>query len=384
MPFSWKKKSRCNRFHQLVADHLQSPKHGGSLVVETGFPTSLIDLYVRNRSRFRKSATNKQTEFDSPSPLSPSSGVFVDLNNLSSSVTDYRESDEIIEEDVIVAANDGEIDPEIDNSTENEVKKSVVEIDNSSENYVKKSGVMLMLNHILVVLFILVLALGTKRFTVGITVSAFVLLFIELVGEPMLLRRLCSIRPSESSDHETENVNSSKKNASVVCREVMEIEEVEAKQEVRSENGVDEARSEVLMEVMPKSSRRAIMKSKMKKLVPKKLRKSSMGSKDDISCEFKEEKVMKHVQDVKPLVISSECSDIKGETFCILKQENDKIDCSNKEKVRESQQNSGYLVLCLIVLVGLIGGRVLALVLSLSWCLILKRLQWRNVKFPIL
>ena len=55
MPLPWKKAKKYNRITQLVAEHLNSPKHGGSLVVETGFPTSLVDLFVKNRDRLKKS-----------------------------------------------------------------------------------------------------------------------------------------------------------------------------------------------------------------------------------------------------------------------------------------------------------------------------------------
>ncbi|CAB4306998.1 unnamed protein product [Prunus armeniaca] len=44
---------RVNRISQFVAD-LQSPKRGGSLVVQTGFPTSLVDLFVKNRDHLKK------------------------------------------------------------------------------------------------------------------------------------------------------------------------------------------------------------------------------------------------------------------------------------------------------------------------------------------
>ncbi|KAI3678195.1 hypothetical protein L6452_37480 [Arctium lappa] len=388
MPFSWKKKTRCSRFSQLVADHLQSPKHGGSLVVETGFPTSLIDLYVRNRSRFRKSSTKKQT------PLSSSSDSLVDLNNLSSGASDYREIDEIIEEDVV----GGNV--EIHDS-------SIIEVESSVE--------MAKLNPVLVaalkVLFFVVLILGTKRFKFGITVSAFLLFFLELVGKP-LLGRSSLIRPVvdsnsktlfESSIHGTKNIKDSKENSTLfVCREVVEIEEqVDSQKEVRSEKELDEVRSEVLMEISHKSSRKALMKSRMKKLVPKKLRKSSMGSKAEITCglKLKEEETVKCGQDLKPLVFSSECSASKLEILCVSKQKQNKIveiegpsssstmpseiDCSNKKLGKESQQNCGCLILCLIVLIGLIGGRFLALVLALSWGLIQKKSPWRNVKFPI-
>ncbi|KAI3507657.1 hypothetical protein L1887_22646 [Cichorium endivia] len=401
MPFSWKKKTRCTRFSQLVADHLQSPKRGGSLVVETGFPTSLIDLYVRNRGRFRKSSAKKQRENDSQTSLSTSTSsssvMLVDPNKLSFGASDYMGTDEIIEEDVVA---DGM------------VSDGQIEIENPSKSEVGRSSEMAKLNPVLVaalkVLFMLVLALGAKKFTVGITLSAFLLFFLESVAKP-LLGRSSLIRPStdsktlfESDFHETKNTNSSKENTTlVVCSEVLEIEEqVELKEEVRSEKELDEVRSEVLMEIRHKTSRRAILKSRMKKLVPKKLHKSSMGSKVKSSGDFKEQETVKCVQDLKPNFCSAS-SDSKGETVCVRKQEQDKlveiegrsssssltfsneIDYNDKDKGRESQQNSGYLVLCLIVLIGLIGGRILALVLALSWCLMLKKSQWRNVKFPI-
>ncbi|KAI3806458.1 hypothetical protein L1987_22365 [Smallanthus sonchifolius] len=375
MPFGWKKKTttRCNRFSRLVADHLQSPKRGGSLVVETGFPTSLIDLYVRNRGRFRRSSAKKQRGNDSPTPLSspppspptspsPSSGLnvdshnlssysLVDSNNLSSRGSDHRGIDEIIEEDVVLGTGMVASDDEIQNSTKIDVKMSVE---------------MVKLNPALVfalkVLLMVVLVLGTKRFTVGITVSAFLLVFMELVGKLLLgrSRSVDSETVSESSVREIENVESSEENVNlVVCSGVLEIEEeVESKQEVRSEKELDELRSEVSMEIRRKSSRRAIMKSRMKKLVPKKFLKSSMGS--------KEEETVKFAQGHKPL-------DSKGETLRILKQNQDEIveiegrslsttlsseiDCSDEELGRILPQNSGCLVLCLIVLIGLIGGR---------------------------
>ncbi|OWM63798.1 uncharacterized protein LOC116215483 [Punica granatum] len=58
MPLPWKKKSRSSsaRISRLVADLQSPPKRGGSLVVQTGFPTSLIDLFVKNRDRLKKSS----------------------------------------------------------------------------------------------------------------------------------------------------------------------------------------------------------------------------------------------------------------------------------------------------------------------------------------
>lgn len=53
MPSLWKKQNG-NRISRLVADFQTGPKRGGSLVVETGFPTSLIDLFVKNRDKLKK------------------------------------------------------------------------------------------------------------------------------------------------------------------------------------------------------------------------------------------------------------------------------------------------------------------------------------------
>ncbi|CAO2833575.1 unnamed protein product [Amaranthus hypochondriacus] len=59
MPSFWKKQKKGNRISRFVAD-LQTPsKHGGSLVVETGFPTSLIDLFHKNRDKLKKPKSKK-------------------------------------------------------------------------------------------------------------------------------------------------------------------------------------------------------------------------------------------------------------------------------------------------------------------------------------
>ncbi|XVF75036.1 hypothetical protein PTKIN_Ptkin13bG0156800 [Pterospermum kingtungense] len=67
MPFPWKK-AKGTRFSRLVADLHQSPKRGGSLVVETGFPTSLVDLFVKNRDRLRKPTKRKPTSSQIQTP----------------------------------------------------------------------------------------------------------------------------------------------------------------------------------------------------------------------------------------------------------------------------------------------------------------------------
>lgn len=218
MPFSWKNKTRRNRFSQLVTNHLQST------LVETGFPMSLIDLYVRNRGRFRKPFAKKQS--------SSSSGSVLDSINSSSGDSDCTETGETVDDDVVVVGSKIEQDKSVELAKLNPVFVAVLKV-----------------------LLMMVLVFGTKRFTIVITLSAFLLLFLEFAVKLLLTR--------------------SEQNATLVLCKLEIKEKVELKQEARlekeseSESESDEVRSEVLM-VRRKSSPRAIMKSKIKKLVFKK------------------------------------------------------------------------------------------------------------------
>ncbi|KAM0043143.1 hypothetical protein Hdeb2414_s0010g00337811 [Helianthus debilis subsp. tardiflorus] len=312
MPFSWKTKTRRNRFSQFVADHFHLPKRRRSMVVETGFPTSLIDLYVRHRGTFGKSSDKKQKGNDSPNYSSSGS-----LSSSSSSDLDYIPS---------VGASD-------------KYSKTEAEL---SVGMRKLNPVLVV---VLKVLFMMVLVFGTKAFTIAITLFASLLLFLESRGKRSLGRPVL-VRPKQTA-------------TVVVCTQVLEIEEqVELKQKE-----LDEVTSEILIETRGKSSRRAMMKSRIKNLVPKKLRihKHSMDSKQETCCEFKEEETGRR----------SSSSTLSSETVC-----------EDGKSGTNVQRNSDFLVLFFIVLVGLLEGRVFALVIALSWCLLLK-LQWRNVKFFI-
>ncbi|WZZ35358.1 hypothetical protein YC2023_018759 [Brassica napus] len=51
------KKPKSGRLSRFMSEFQQSPKRGGSLVVETGFPASLIDLFFKNRDRLKISSS---------------------------------------------------------------------------------------------------------------------------------------------------------------------------------------------------------------------------------------------------------------------------------------------------------------------------------------
>ncbi|KAL4308234.1 hypothetical protein GQ457_01G039300 [Hibiscus cannabinus] len=71
MHFSWKK-SKVARVSRLVAGLHQSPRRGASLVVETALPTS-VDLFAKNHDRLRKSSKKKFSSSSSSSSCSCSS-----------------------------------------------------------------------------------------------------------------------------------------------------------------------------------------------------------------------------------------------------------------------------------------------------------------------
>lgn len=68
MPSLWKK-CKGNRISRLVADIQTTPKRGGSLVVETGFPTSLVDLFVKNCDKLKKSKSRKPKSKSKKTPI---------------------------------------------------------------------------------------------------------------------------------------------------------------------------------------------------------------------------------------------------------------------------------------------------------------------------
>ncbi|KAI9126944.1 hypothetical protein K1719_002540 [Acacia pycnantha] len=220
MPLPWKK-NRITRISQIVAD-LQSPKHGGSLVVETGFPTSLIDLIVKNRSRFQKRNSKKHLPleiFDSQ-PLLPAPPPSPSSLATSLKVSPVRFVDETIREDihggpysgcgsvpvgeclevidrmppttpsnstnivkVSVETSDSEVRPS--SPVQKYVDKQITGVGDSGRvlNLVWKSKPYMVLATILSMVAMVVLILWVKKLTVGTILTAFALLFFEFVGK---------------------------------------------------------------------------------------------------------------------------------------------------------------------------------------------------------
>ncbi|XP_042515673.1 uncharacterized protein LOC122089955 [Macadamia integrifolia] len=212
MPLPWKK-SHSGRVSRLVADLRSSRKHGGSsLVVETGFPTSLIDLIVKNRDRLKKKKKNKNgvaaseewepiafpsspicSSVSSSPSSSPSTGLvasapigkeILPLPPISSSLTASSDSSSDL---VSWSPSTGPVvsASQIDNSNRPpfgvEIPPLVANLatDVASRGTVRCVGAFTL---IVMGLFMVILGFATEKLAVGITISTFLLLFLELVA----------------------------------------------------------------------------------------------------------------------------------------------------------------------------------------------------------
>ncbi|PON50303.1 hypothetical protein PanWU01x14_223890 [Parasponia andersonii] len=429
MPLPWKK-AKVTRISRIVAD-LQSPKRGGSLVVQTGFPTSLIDLFVKNRDRLKKPSRKKKKKNKA-------------IND--SSQADVRAPDPITASTYSGSDNSsvrvGPFCDEASNSTEQDgvesIGTSASETTTRDENRVEEEfvgGGVLMA--ILKVFLVVVLALSTKKLVVGITLSAFLLLFVEYVGKRSVrFLRPCStmevrlrslmnwvfgfisfnkdvlveeeekrdnyvvmdelVDGSESKSYSNEeieifelNINESKEEFSSTGPELEFLSHdkkwsflnTSKKEEKEAMDGC----GEVLVLDKSKGSKRAKIKAKIiKNFVPKKLRGSNKGKKkskdnnneveasSDVSSNFEPEEQEDQRSESRKDSVNGEISSLdeglQSETELAIVSEE-----VEEEKGREERKgNWVYLTLVLIALAGLFGGRIIALLLTISWCLMLK------------
>jgi hypothetical protein len=456
MPFPWKK-VKSTRISRLVNDHLhksQKRRDGSSLVVETGFPTSLVDLFIKNREKLRKLSKKKGQSppltslGDGNDPLIAESGASVSSPPpapspvMSLSIpgppspvqrplgcsSPPRSPSRCVNEILLVGSSDG---------------GKVVGVMGVNEI------VSVVLKLFLVVCFIF----GMKRLTVGITVSAFLLLFLEYVGEQTcgllkqscdsqgalgsMVRRVCVLLtfkevkldeksgehmiPELQQEHSLKPGSSYLRSSGSRCRN-QEIEIVDTNgslvtqvDEIQSENeiafgsclvpglGCDETESrEVAIEKEEKKcevaelktakSRRAKMKLKMKKFFPKKLRSRKEHDcqrleivKEDgvFPCDGQEVYPCRDEEDSKsasgiPSIASARNKEEDAmNSLCAfngLPEVNEEADTKRTQKGEEIKGGLTwrYMFLCLIILIGLIGGRAFALLLTLSWCLLVK------------
>ncbi|KAK8514358.1 hypothetical protein V6N13_063249 [Hibiscus sabdariffa] len=311
MHFSWKK-SKVARVSRLVAGLHLSPKRGASLVVETGFPTSVVDLFAKNRDRLRKSSKKKFSSSCGPQlltttpahPQSPPSPPAPDM-------------------DV------GEI-------------VFITRLHNGDERIPFHAALKVSLAVALVV--------STRSLAIWIMMAALLLVLFEFVwarflgffypGIPMGLKS----RTDELAvkQHGTELPDP---------REFVELE--------------DEPKMETLACKSGRSRSARIKTSLIKKFVPKKLRhgkRKKQGKSKEPSSQSEKETLEREPGVGEEDESENEQGDMVSTSGRVLQVESD------MEDVRKG--NSGYVVL-LVILAGLVGGRGVALFLTLICYLIL-------------
>nr|XP_023886245.1 uncharacterized protein LOC111998380 [Quercus suber]POE68650.1 hypothetical protein CFP56_69784 [Quercus suber] len=425
MPLPWKKQ-KGSRISRIVADLQSSPKRGGSLVVQTGFPTSLIDLFVQNRDRLNKNKKKKKKRGKSPSNENDIPGSPVEIQQeiqadpaLSISPTPSGSVSFGVEEDL----------------TPLKLKEAeVTEVRSEEDQVVKNFGA------VLKVVFLGVVAvlgfMSTKRLAVCITFSAFLLIVADYLckrscffsARPALeslvqrvqkgLLVIKNIKTCEAVNGVVEEVGGGGAESKSVIDEIQIVEtsfvvddsneivsvgpeidcfEDEVKKAANKEVVVDGSQVLVCTDESSKGcSRRGKAKRIFKKLVPKRLRNlkkekkgkrmmeeesiseasSNLGDEyDTLGSGVDEEKEDDGIgkdqnQSVRKLN-SLEEEELGGDG----NSSNDQVSRAGNESavIGERKEGSlGYITLLLIVLAGLAGGKVVALTITISWCFILK------------
>lgn len=178
-PYLWKK---ANNVSSFISD-LSSRRRRSPLVVQTGFPTSLADIIVKNRSRLKKPSSKKKipiTECPWPRP-SQISGSAESLDALELPLSDERSGSEI---------GGGESqDSEVCNSDSEDLSRSC----SDELNNVGIPG-RRWFSAVLMAFLVVILAVVTKEIAVGITAFAFVLFLLEFVVKRWSFpRRKCAV-----------------------------------------------------------------------------------------------------------------------------------------------------------------------------------------------
>ncbi|KAK4254760.1 hypothetical protein QN277_010093 [Acacia crassicarpa] len=176
MPLPWKKK-KVTRISNFVADLHSPPKRGSSLVVQTGFPTSLIDLFVKNRSRFKKPKPMRRAPreiHDPPPPPSPEPEPEPEPADLSACLLPRAEPTcpEALTSKRLLRNGDGGF------TGSEPVHDRLGECIGGSDSDPNK-----VIPAILKMLVVLAVTFTVEKLTLGITISAFVLLFLEFAGK---------------------------------------------------------------------------------------------------------------------------------------------------------------------------------------------------------
>ncbi|KAL6546298.1 hypothetical protein OROMI_022019 [Orobanche minor] len=433
MPLPWKK-VKSTRISQMVNDHFhksQKRRDGSSLVVETGFPTSLVDLFIKNREKLKNPSNKKR--HNPPTKLvrdvndSLITGPNASFHSISPLITVSPLQSPSLSPSRLPLPSEGASGTLVSGSSH-----GLDERECGARACADANKVLLV---VLKMFVVVVLTLGTKRLTVGITLSAFLLFFLECAGKyarsvlkpcsgakrvlksmlliisrPLLrfnevrldvenavevsmpeLEQKCHVSTNRGSEFENHMVDEIQPDDEIIggpCYKrsfgYQEIESVMIGKEESSSTTCEVAD-------LKRKSRKAKIKSKMKKFVSNKLRSSRRERESRIGVDIVKEDTSIFLNDVDD---DDRGSDNSSESSSVslrpTYKENDNISAL-RTPVRVSDITEGgldwrYLVHTVIVLAGLIRGRAFGVLLTVSWFLLLKlvrKLPRPAMKVPI-
>ncbi|VFQ83336.1 unnamed protein product [Cuscuta campestris] len=340
--FPWKKAKGTARISQMVKDQFRRRKTAASpLLVQTGFPTSLVDLILKNHERFNMPSGPPKRK-----PPPPIRTGDPDFSHPSPPVSPLR------------------------------IPISSTDMDGSDNPATNSNWV---LSALLKIFMLVVLALGTKKFAAGITLSAFFLFFLDYLARNVFqfqilatFRRFITsqVVRDDGKDHPIEEIQVVEDlpfkeidDPSLVGKEF----ESEGTQFVAEMIGEDDGACE-LSQSKRRKSRRAKIRSKMKKLFHsrKGIRKgpkaeSNPTGEAESNPTGEAESNRAESKDTFQEIPHSHEGEVET-TLVIIKQ-----------NVVERKGNYGYMVLVMVALLGLVmGGKIYALTFTLTWCFLSK------------
>lgn len=352
MHLPWKKsksKSKSGRISRFVSDLQQSPKRGGSLVVETGFPTSLIDLFVKNRDRLKK-RNNKAPTLTAPTRprvLSPPLPQKLDPEDLATSTIDESSVD-----------GSGLASDSMHGGDNN--------IEDGGNGGGRGGGCCVLTVGVVKVFAVAVLALSTRKLAVGITISAFALLFLELavarVFTQLIGKKKKKKKREEEKVEESSSSSMEERENNKICFEIIESfqDSVDCIQEVQLP---PEEREVVLIKEKSRSAKlKSKIANKLRSYKKKKVKQEAEGVEVVEEVESLTEVSSLHSDDTIGSQVSER--DATGSNPPLLKEEGE--ESGSKGDVTK------VIFLVVIALAGLLSGKFIAVVLTLSSCLILR------------
>ncbi|XP_042448273.1 uncharacterized protein LOC122033333 [Zingiber officinale] len=357
---------------------LRPPEQGGSLVVQTGFPTSLADLVVKNRDRLKKPSRRKKP----PPPPGYDSG---ESTAFASSSSTFASSS--------ISAPPSNVSPRPG------LNPPVLEADSCSPSPLAFSvSASRRIEFLLVVMVILMaLAIERRKLVAAIVLSAFVLRLLDRNG--FLLLWFSNPRSKAES-----TLNSSVKDCELEGRGV-----VSPIREITTDSSSETARSErssvdliqqkgvplkrrdaekVHLEPDPVPKANSKLKKFLRKFLSKKFRRRKCHEeREALVPDSTKNAILDKVTEIEEESNGDADPDIENEESTVSIVASDEVSDHDirlfQEDVPETKsRNSQVLIFWAIVLLGLLGGKTTAIVLTVSWRLLLRPTEfvWKKGK----